>query len=68
MARMKLVVLLCCFVLPAMCQQMDNDWLDPNDMINYDSSTKTMKKRTEVRRFYMFPLDLFGTLLLPQCI
>lgn len=27
---------------------MGDDWIDPYDMINYDSSTKTMRKPVEV--------------------
>lgn len=66
MARMQLVVLLCCSVLSAMCQQMDNDWLDPYDMLKYDPSAQTMKQPPEgVGRFLMFILDLFDKLLLP---
>lgn len=26
----------------------NDDWIDPYDMINYDSSTKTMRKPVEV--------------------
>ncbi|XP_005931075.1 chloride channel CLIC-like protein 1 [Haplochromis burtoni] len=33
--------------LTAVGQQEDNEWLDPYDMLNYDASTKTMRKPTE---------------------
>ncbi|XP_017262516.1 chloride channel CLIC-like protein 1 isoform X2 [Kryptolebias marmoratus] len=44
-------VLLCCFLLSAVGQQMDDDWLDPYDMLNYDPSTKTMRKTPEPSTF-----------------
>uniref|UniRef100_A0A3Q2X717 Chloride channel CLIC-like protein 1 n=1 Tax=Haplochromis burtoni TaxID=8153 RepID=A0A3Q2X717_HAPBU len=34
--------------LTAVGQQEDNEWLDPYDMLNYDASTKTMRKPTEL--------------------
>ncbi|KAM4575479.1 chloride channel CLIC-like protein 1 isoform 2-T2 [Fundulus diaphanus] len=48
MVRMPLLLLLCCLSLSARGQQDDGDWLDPYDMLNYDSSTKTMRKPSEV--------------------
>lgn len=44
---MLLIVLLCSLSLSAGGQQLDDDWLDPYDMLNYDASTKTMRKPTE---------------------
>lgn len=42
-------VVLVSFALTAMGQEVGNDdWIDPYDMINYDSSTKTMRKPVEV--------------------
>lgn len=29
-------------------QAKDEEWIDPYDMINYDSSTKTMRRPVEV--------------------
>uniref|UniRef100_A0A3B4TEU4 Chloride channel CLIC-like protein 1 n=1 Tax=Seriola dumerili TaxID=41447 RepID=A0A3B4TEU4_SERDU len=46
---MFLSVLVCCLSLAAVGQQVNDDWVDPYDMLNYDSSTKTMRKPTEVR-------------------
>lgn len=37
-------------------QVHDDGWIDPYDMINYDSSTKTMKKPVEVGRFLLIYL------------
>lgn len=48
MDKMLFLLLLCYLSLPARCQEADDDWLDPYDMLNYDSSTKTMKKPPEV--------------------
>ncbi|XP_023255827.1 chloride channel CLIC-like protein 1 isoform X1 [Seriola lalandi dorsalis] len=44
---MFLSVLVCCLSLAAVGQQVNDDWVDPYDMLNYDSSTKTMRKPTE---------------------
>ncbi|XP_059198067.1 chloride channel CLIC-like protein 1 isoform X2 [Centropristis striata] len=46
-ARMLLIVLVCSLSLAATGQEEDNDWIDPYDMLNYDASTKTMRKPTE---------------------
>ncbi|XP_035997057.1 chloride channel CLIC-like protein 1 isoform X2 [Fundulus heteroclitus] len=48
MVRMPLLLLLCCLSLSAWGQHDDGDWVDPYDMINYDSSTKTMRKPSEI--------------------
>lgn len=45
---MLLVVLVCSLSLAATGQEADNDWIDPHDMLNYDASTKTMRKPAEV--------------------
>lgn len=50
-ARTLLVVLICSLALAATDQQVDDDWIDPYDMLNYDSSTKTMRKPAEVGEF-----------------
>ncbi|KAM9385567.1 chloride channel CLIC-like protein 1 isoform 2-T2 [Pholidichthys leucotaenia] len=41
--RVLLVALVCCLSLSAVAQEVD-DWLDPYDMLNYDASSKTMRK------------------------
>ncbi|XP_043985431.1 chloride channel CLIC-like protein 1 [Gambusia affinis] len=51
MDKMLLLLLLCYLSLSARCQEADGDWLDPYDMLNYDSSTKTMKKTPEPTTF-----------------
>ncbi|XP_029004686.1 chloride channel CLIC-like protein 1 isoform X2 [Betta splendens] len=42
-----LVVLLCCLTLVVTGQQVDDDWVDPYDMLNYDATTKSMRKPAE---------------------
>ncbi|XP_014908182.1 chloride channel CLIC-like protein 1 isoform X1 [Poecilia latipinna] len=48
---MLFLLLLCYLSLSARGQEADDDWLDPYDMLNYDSSTKTMKKPPEPTTF-----------------
>ncbi|GAA6214138.1 chloride channel CLIC-like protein 1 isoform X2 [Lates japonicus] len=40
-------LLWCILLLGVTGQQVDDDWVDPYDMLNYDASTKTMRKPTE---------------------
>ncbi|KAK5601292.1 hypothetical protein CRENBAI_001627 [Crenichthys baileyi] len=47
MAKMLLLLLLCYLSVSARGQQAEDEWLDPYDMLNYDSSTKTMRKPPE---------------------
>ncbi|XP_010767988.1 chloride channel CLIC-like protein 1 [Notothenia coriiceps] len=44
---MFLVVLVVSLFLSGSAQEADNDWIDPFDMLNYDSSTKTMRQPAE---------------------
>lgn len=44
--RMHLVVMVCSLSLAVMGQQVNDEWVDPYDMLNYDSSSKTMRKPT----------------------
>lgn len=44
---MLLVVLICGLSLAGTEQQEDDEWIDPYDMLNYDASTKTMRKPAE---------------------
>ncbi|XP_069378062.1 chloride channel CLIC-like protein 1 isoform X2 [Paralichthys olivaceus] len=45
---MVLTVLVCSLVLvSAVGQQADDDWVDPYDMLHYDSTSRTMRKPTE---------------------
>lgn len=53
-ARMLLIVLVCSLTLAATDQKVEDDWIDPYDMLNYDSSTKTMRKPAEVGEFKSF--------------
>uniref|UniRef100_A0A3P9NDE0 Chloride channel CLIC-like protein 1 n=1 Tax=Poecilia reticulata TaxID=8081 RepID=A0A3P9NDE0_POERE len=55
MDKMLLLLLLCYLSLSARGQEADDDWLDPYDMLNYDSSTKTMKKLPEMARMSQQP-------------
>lgn len=58
-AGMLLIVLVCSLTLAVMGQQVEDDWIDPYDMLKYDPSTKTMRKPTEVRRIvYVAPTKL----------
>ncbi len=52
-ARMLLAVLVtfCSLALAVTGQPVDDDWIDPYDMLNYDASTKTMRKPAEVGKF-----------------
>ncbi|XP_061539681.1 chloride channel CLIC-like protein 1 isoform X1 [Phycodurus eques] len=42
-----LLVFLLGYLTLASGQQLDEDWIDPYDLLNYDATTKTMRKRTE---------------------
>ncbi|XP_034386125.1 chloride channel CLIC-like protein 1 isoform X2 [Cyclopterus lumpus] len=44
---MLLVILVGSLSLASTGQELDNDWIDPYDMLNYDASTKTMRKSAE---------------------
>lgn len=44
---MHLIVLVCSMALSAL-GQVEDDWIDPYDMLNYDATTKTMRKPPEV--------------------
>uniref|UniRef100_UPI003AAE3845 chloride channel CLIC-like protein 1 n=1 Tax=Centroberyx gerrardi TaxID=166262 RepID=UPI003AAE3845 len=46
-ASMRLVIVLVCSLALAAMGQQDDDWIDPYDMLNYDASTKTMRKPAE---------------------
>uniref|UniRef100_A0A3Q3GS59 Chloride channel CLIC-like protein 1 n=1 Tax=Labrus bergylta TaxID=56723 RepID=A0A3Q3GS59_9LABR len=41
-------VVLCSLILSATGQHVEDDWIDPYDMLNYDASSKTMRKPAEV--------------------
>ena len=61
---MLLIVLVCSLSVAAMSQQVEDDWIDPYDMLNYDQSTKTMRKPAEVgwcsMAFVLFLLTLLS--------
>ncbi|XP_062279437.1 chloride channel CLIC-like protein 1 isoform X1 [Scomber scombrus] len=52
---MLLIVLVCSLALSATGQQGQEDWIDPYDMLNYDASTKTMRKPAEPRNYQNVP-------------
>ncbi|XP_035509077.1 chloride channel CLIC-like protein 1 isoform X2 [Morone saxatilis] len=52
---MFLSVLVCSVLLAAAAQQVDDDWIDPYDMLNYDATTKTMKKPAEPEKYSNVP-------------
>lgn len=51
---MLLVVLVCSLALSASGQHED-DWIDPYDMLNYDASTKTMRRPAEPANYPNVP-------------
>ncbi|XP_030290129.1 chloride channel CLIC-like protein 1 [Sparus aurata] len=52
---MLLIVLVCSLSVAAMGQQVEDDWIDPYDMLNYDQSTKTMRKPAEPTNYNNVP-------------
>lgn len=50
-----LVVLLFCLALTASAQPADDEWIDPYDMLNYDATTKTMRKPAEASHYPNVP-------------
>ncbi|XP_077391433.1 chloride channel CLIC-like protein 1 [Festucalex cinctus] len=44
---MMLLIVLFAYLTLASAQQLDDDWIDPYDLLNYDASTKTMRKPIE---------------------
>ncbi|KAM7013081.1 chloride channel CLIC-like protein 1 [Tautogolabrus adspersus] len=49
------VILLCSLILSATGQLVEDDWIDPYDMLNYDASTKTMRKPVEPANYPNVP-------------
>ncbi|CAJ1060682.1 chloride channel CLIC-like protein 1 [Xyrichtys novacula] len=52
---MLLVVLVCSLALSVSGQHVEDDWIDPYDMLNYDASTKTMRKPAEPTNYPNVP-------------
>ncbi|TKS74657.1 Chloride channel CLIC-like protein 1 [Collichthys lucidus] len=52
---MILLVLVCSLSLAATGQREEDAWVDPYDMLNYDASTKTMKKPAESENYPNVP-------------
>ncbi|XP_068447861.1 chloride channel CLIC-like protein 1 isoform X2 [Clinocottus analis] len=52
---MLLVILVGSLSLASTGQEVDNDWIDPYDMLNYDASTKTMRKPAEPESYHNVP-------------
>ncbi|XP_076583319.1 chloride channel CLIC-like protein 1 isoform X1 [Chaetodon auriga] len=52
---MLLIVVVCCLSLTATAQHAEDDWIDPYDMLNYDASTKTMRKPAEPVEYHNVP-------------
>ncbi|XP_041862972.1 chloride channel CLIC-like protein 1 isoform X2 [Melanotaenia boesemani] len=44
---MMFLVVVCSLLLSTVGKEVEDDWLDPYDMLNYDASTKTMRKPAE---------------------
>lgn len=49
------VVLICSLTLAASGQRAEDEWIDPYDMLNYDASTKTMRKPAEPSNYDNVP-------------
>lgn len=45
---MLLAALIYSLVLVATAQKVEDDWIDPYDMLNYDPNTKTMREPVKV--------------------
>nr|XP_061832146.1 chloride channel CLIC-like protein 1 [Nerophis lumbriciformis] len=45
-------ILLFAYLTVAWSQEVDDDWVDPYDMLNYDATTKTMRKPVEPARHF----------------
>lgn len=52
---MLLTVLVCWLSVAGLAQQAEDDWIDPYDMLNYDASTKTMRKPAEPANYHNVP-------------
>lgn len=53
--EMLFIALICSLSLAATGQQVDDDWIDPYDMLNYDASTKSMRKPAEPSNYPNVP-------------
>ncbi|XP_015211013.2 chloride channel CLIC-like protein 1 isoform X2 [Lepisosteus oculatus] len=49
------IAVLYCVLLIVRGQVDDDEWIDPTDMLNYDATTKTMRKQTEVNNYNNVP-------------
>lgn len=52
---MHIVLLISCVAVVAAGQPADDEWIDPYDMLNYDASTKTMRKPAEPSNYPNVP-------------
>lgn len=52
---MYIVFLISCLALAATEKQPDDEWIDYNDMLNYDASTKSMRKPAEPSNYPNVP-------------
>nr|XP_033477596.1 chloride channel CLIC-like protein 1 isoform X1 [Epinephelus lanceolatus] len=50
-----LLIALVCSLCVAATAQAENDWIDPYDMLNYDASTKSMRKPAEPANYDNVP-------------
>lgn len=48
-------LILCSFFIIALGNSEDDDWIDPYDMLNYDASSKSMKKPSEAGSYSNVP-------------
>ncbi|XP_048845130.1 chloride channel CLIC-like protein 1 [Brienomyrus brachyistius] len=52
---MKVFFAVCSLLVAGIQGQVDNDWIDPTDMFNYDATSKTMRKPPEVKSYESVP-------------
>ncbi|XP_023831076.1 chloride channel CLIC-like protein 1 [Salvelinus sp. IW2-2015] len=52
---MHITVAVCSLLLVAQGQMDDDEWLDPHDMLNYDASSKTMRKPAQPAELNNYP-------------
>uniref|UniRef100_A0A3B3TFC9 Chloride channel CLIC-like protein 1 n=1 Tax=Paramormyrops kingsleyae TaxID=1676925 RepID=A0A3B3TFC9_9TELE len=52
---MKVFFAVCSLLAVGIQEQVDNDWIDPTDMFNYDATSKSMRKPPEVISYDSVP-------------
>ncbi|KAK1163998.1 chloride channel CLIC-like protein 1 [Acipenser oxyrinchus oxyrinchus] len=52
---MRISLLICGVLVIVKGQKEDEEWIDPTDMLNYDASSKTMRRRGELSNYENIP-------------